>query len=261
MNYCDDLTVFNVRFSTMYGSSRVQNIHTMCHYLGVMQGTVCYRDTIETRPFVYFTPRDIVTANGWVSPPGCWRENSYIECAGERVDRLFVAFDAIKTPRIYMVDDAAAYVAILREMSRLQSYGTLQSQVRQVVCLEEFAALLQIQLHNQRNITVSRYGMEQVIRQINSEPGKNYCWRDEAAAAGITLRHWNRLFTDFAGLPPGEYLAKCRLKLARQLLNNGEMPIKEVAMYCGFVRAADFIRFFKKHTRVTPGDFRRRRLL
>ena len=261
MGYCDDLTILNVSFSTMYGTSHLQQIHTVCHYLGVMQGEVFCGKVLEKRPFVYFTPRNIVTANGWQSPVGSSRTNAYIECTGERADRLFRAFGAGESTKIYVVEEAAPYIACLREIARLLKIGTPEAEIRQTLCFEEFAALLESQLHTRRNSAGCRYGIEEVVRRINAEPGARYCWKSEAAAAGITLRHWNRLFAGFTGGPPGEYLADCRLKLARQLLSNSELPVKVIAMQCGFEQPSDFIRFFKRHTSQTPGDFRRCRLL
>lgn len=261
MGYFEDLTVLNISNSTMYGSSKLSDICTNCHYLGVMQGEVYIAETLEKRPFVYMTPCGIITQNGWRSPSGRSRSNFYIEFTGERADRLIKSFDASHKPRIYPVSDHRPFTAKLTEAQRFFTAGTPDAKIRLTLCIEEFAALLENELHTQRNVISSRCGINRVVKKINTAPGNMYNWKQEADSAGISLRHWNRLFTAFTGLPPGEYLADCRLKQARKLLTCSELPIKEIAHCCGFAHPADFIRFFKKHTGIPPGIFRNRRLL
>ena len=261
MGYFDDLTVLNISNSTMYGSTRLSDICTNCHYLGVMQGEVYLAELLEKRPFVYMTPRNITTLNGWNSPPGHSRSNFYIEFTGERADRIIKSFDAFHKPRIYPVSDPLPFTAKLTEAQRFFTAGTPDAKIRLILCIEEFAALLENELHNQRNVISSRCGIDRIVKKINSAPGETYSWQQQADSAGLSLRHWNRLFTAFTGLPPGEYLADCRLKLARKLLSDSDLPIKEIAPCCGFAHPADFIRFFKKHTGISPGCFRSHRLL
>lgn len=260
MGYLDDLFILNVSSSTMYGTGNLQLIQTSCHYLGVMQGEVYYDGALEKRPFVYFTPHNISTLNGWNSPPGCCRKNFYIECSGKRADRIIEAFGAAAHPVIYIVEDPAPYIGKLQEIARLYAIGTPAAQIQQTLCVEEFAALLETELHARRNGAGKCCGIEQTVKAINAAPGAVYNWSSSAAAAGVSLRHWNRLFAAYTGMPPGEYLADCRLKLARQLLTGSDVPIKVIAGQCGFGHTSDFIRFFKKRTGSTPGKFRNSRL-
>lgn len=261
MGYGDDITILNISCSTMYGSSNLERIHTQCNYLGVMQGTVYCSGNLENRPFVYFTPRNILTGNGWNSPPGCSRTNFYIECTGDRADRLFAAFGAVHSPKIYIVEDVALYVNKLKELEKFFTIGTPVAKIQQALCVEEFAALLETEIHARRSTSICRYGIDQVLKEINRKPGAVYCWHAIAEDSGITLRHWNRLFSAYTGMPPGEYQAECRLKLARHLLRSSDLSIKEIAEQCGFEYSSDFIRFFKKHTKMTPHRFRCIRLL
>ncbi len=45
---------------------------------------------------------------------------------------------------------------------------------------------------------------------------------------------------------------------SQRLLAQGDMPIKEIAYHLGFSELTNFVKFFKKHTRMTPITFRRR---
>jgi len=48
-----------------------------------------------------------------------------------------------------------------------------------------------------------------------------------------------------------------RIELAKELIMNTEMSIKEIAIACGFSSDISFIRVFKRHEDKTPGTFRR----
>ena len=76
MGYFDDFQLLNVTKVRMYGSFDTKVLHTRCHYLGIIQGTVFVNGIAENRPFVYLTPRNIDTLSGWVSPPNAFRDNS-----------------------------------------------------------------------------------------------------------------------------------------------------------------------------------------
>ena len=53
-----------------------------------------------------------------------------------------------------------------------------------------------------------------------------------------------------------EYVALCRLSAAKKLLSGTDLRISEVAESIGFTDVNYFIRFFKKHTGLTPKKYR-----
>ena len=260
MGYFDDFQLLNVTSVRMYGSSEVAMIRTRCHYIGVMRGEVILNGVVEKHPFVYLTPQGIETLSGWYSPDGCCRDNFYMECTGSRADRLLAAFDASAIPRHYPVSDPEAFTARLKELRKLLHSGDPRSKAQIVLKVEEFAALLSDELFHARNDVPHRYHLDEVIEQISREPGKNWDFARFARQAGVTLRHWNRLFSSCAGMPPYRFVSSCRVRLARELLGEGKLSIKEIAGCCGFESASDFSRFFRKNTAVTPGEFRRNTL-
>lgn len=79
---------------------------------------------------------------------------------------------------------------------------------------------------------------------------------DLAKHAGISKRHFCRRFKDAVGLPPGEYITKARLYRAKLLLSKGTMPIKAIALECGFASQSSFTTAFKVMNQVTPAAFR-----
>lgn len=99
---------------------------------------------------------------------------------------------------------------------------------------------------------------------IRMRPSKEYI--DKNYASDITLdmlanlsnmsvtnfrREWMKLYGETAL----EYRDKLRLFHAKEYLMSGYYTVTEVSQKCGFDDVNYFIRFFKKHTGISPGKF------
>jgi AraC family transcriptional regulator len=78
-----------------------------------------------------------------------------------------------------------------------------------------------------------------------------------AAAAGLGLWSFVRRFRESFGRTPHAYIIERRIDRARRLLTQGCMPIKEVALACGFADQAHMTRAFRMHLNTTPAALRR----
>lgn len=72
----------------------------------------------------------------------------------------------------------------------------------------------------------------------------------------ISRRQLERLFKRYCGTSPSRYLKFLRLERARELLNNTEMSVLEVAVACGFGSVANFSKSFAQRYECRPSDFR-----
>jgi len=64
---------------------------------------------------------------------------------------------------------------------------------------------------------------------------------------GISYVQFARRFRRYTGLSPNEYIIKSRMKLARELLGDEEVLIKEIAIVCGNENEYYFSYAFKKY--------------
>lgn len=78
-----------------------------------------------------------------------------------------------------------------------------------------------------------------------------------AARLGITGRQLERLFRSHLGTTPGHHFLGLRLARARQLLQQTEMTVTEVALATGFSSASCLSRAYRGRYAVTPRDDRR----
>lgn len=55
---------------------------------------------------------------------------------------------------------------------------------------------------------------------------------------------------------PSEYLANLRIEKAKELLRQTDMLVKDISVACGYEDDGSFARRFKKHTGMSPGQYR-----
>lgn len=65
-------------------------------------------------------------------------------------------------------------------------------------------------------------------------------------------------FKAATGHLPGEYLQLLRVAAARQLLERGRAQVRKVAEAVGYEDIASFRSVFKRHTGMTPTEYRNR---
>jgi len=79
---------------------------------------------------------------------------------------------------------------------------------------------------------------------------------DIAHNVSISPFHFSRLFKKETGYSPYEYIIMIRLNHAKNLLKTSNMLIKTIAFDCGFNSESNFVITFKKHTNMSPRQFR-----
>lgn len=77
-----------------------------------------------------------------------------------------------------------------------------------------------------------------------------------AGRLGVSANHLNRTVKGATGRSAGEWVDISRIALSKLLLRQSDMPIIDIAIRSGFEDQSYFSRFFKKHTGLTPSQFR-----
>lgn len=81
---------------------------------------------------------------------------------------------------------------------------------------------------------------------------------DLADVLEVSPRHLSKLFQGMFGLSPYAYLVHLRMNKAKErLASNPEHTVSSIASETGFRDASHFVATFRKHTGMTPQQFRR----
>ncbi|RDS81150.1 GlxA family transcriptional regulator [Dyella monticola] len=99
--------------------------------------------------------------------------------------------------------------------------------------------------------------LQEVQRWVAATPDVDHSIASMAKRAGLSPRHFARLFHAEVGITPAAWVEATRVAAARTLLENGHDTPKLVASKCGFANADTLRRAFKKHVGVTPAEYRK----
>jgi len=81
--------------------------------------------------------------------------------------------------------------------------------------------------------------------------------RDLADAVNMSEKHFRRIFFDIYQKTPYLFLQEFRIHNAEILLLNTTKSISEIALQCGFGDIYSLSHSFKKHTGVSPIEYRK----
>jgi len=83
---------------------------------------------------------------------------------------------------------------------------------------------------------------------------------DVAASVNLSPFYFHRLFTDFFGRTPAQYILSCRIANAKLALLKENCSLAAVAADCGFSSQSYFCYKFRKITGMTPLEYRAKQL-
>ena len=104
----------------------------------------------------------------------------------------------------------------------------------------------------QRLLPAKEYIEKHFDRPLSLEP--------LARLVNMSVTNFRREWKKRYGESPLQYRDDLRLSYAKEYLNSGYYSVTEIARNCGFDDASYFVRFFKKQTGITPGNFKKQLL-
>jgi AraC family transcriptional regulator len=94
------------------------------------------------------------------------------------------------------------------------------------------------------------------VRLIEENPGANLSLHDLAREARLSPYHFLRVFQEFTGITPHQYVLRLRLREAAVRLAAGPVKVLDVALDSGFGDVSNFNRAFRAEFGASPRAFR-----
>lgn len=187
-----------------------------------------------------------------------WRE---LERLGQMVPDAIVETDAlyVKDGSVYTSAGITAGIDLALALVEEDLGSDLALEVARILVMflhrpggqSQFSAALQ-------RPTAEHPGIQEVQADVCENPGKDHRVPELAQRAGMSTRHFVRVFTQETGEPPAHYVQRVRVERARQLLEREGFSVEEVATSCGFGSAETMRRRFQQSLGVSPSEYRDR---
>ena len=98
--------------------------------------------------------------------------------------------------------------------------------------------------------------LQPVIAHMQAHLDEHLPLSSLADLSGLSPSQFARAFRAATGKPPHGYLLDLRIKRARDLLENTDLPVIEVGMQCGFEQPNHFATMFRKAVGLSPRAWR-----
>lgn len=102
---------------------------------------------------------------------------------------------------------------------------------------------------------LSKLKLQQVIDYIHDYLDRDLSLNELAAIVQISPHYFSQLFKQSMGVSPHQYVIRCRVDRAKDLLMQGTLTISDVARVVGFVDQSHLHRHFKRFVGMTPKAF------
>lgn len=233
-------------------ASKELHSHSFFETLFSLSGTMDYEYDGKTM--------QINTGNALFLPPNA--PHKFLNCSGDVV-KLSVAFslgdslDIKNASEIIVSQDVLEninYILKLSENKDFLTAGIISGRILEIL-QAVFSALgivlpqTQDMLADSRVLVAKEFIHRKKDSIINCE--------DVAKECCLSSKQLNRIFKSYTGASVSEYITSSKIKYAKQLLLNDNKSIKEIGFMLGFENESSFVSFFKRHTSLTPGVFRK----
>jgi AraC family transcriptional regulator, arabinose operon regulatory protein len=99
--------------------------------------------------------------------------------------------------------------------------------------------------------------LDEVVRAIQREPGRRWSVDELAERAHLSRSQFVRRFRALVGRSPAHFMIQARVERARQLIQETDMPLGQIASALGYEDVYFFSRQYKQYTGTAPSALRR----
>lgn len=99
--------------------------------------------------------------------------------------------------------------------------------------------------------------LDKAVNYIQTHIGKNITRAEVAAHVSLNEEYFSKFFKQYYGCNFKEYVIDEKIKVAKGILINSNLPVSLIAAKLGFINFSHFSKTFKKNTELSPQDFRK----
>lgn len=98
--------------------------------------------------------------------------------------------------------------------------------------------------------------IEKARMMMRDNTEKNLSPEQIAQSLNISYSWFRRIFKQYTGFSPSQYLMEIKIQKSKELLTSTSMPVKEISYELSFESTSYFVTFFKAKTGMSPTEYR-----
>ena len=229
------------------------------HMLYIAEGscratTLGKTETVGEGSLIFFFPGEPQEYEFFKSTPCV---SCYLHFSGTAPAELLGELQKTKT-RIFKIGKSATLEELFR---RTEEEYTLSLPNAQGVTGGYLLAILSLSLRKIRLVGEGRIQatgkIADICREMLATLSEEHPISYYAAHANLSESRFTHLFHEVTGKSPLAYLTEARIRRAEELLSDTSLPVSAIAEAVGVRSPYYFSRFFKKHTGLSPLDYRK----
>jgi AraC family transcriptional regulator len=100
-----------------------------------------------------------------------------------------------------------------------------------------------------------QYKLQQIIEYIDAYLDRDLSLQELSNMVQMSPHYFSKLFKQSTGTTPHQYVIRCRIERAKNLMQQGKLSLAEIATQVGFVDQSHLHRYFKRLVGVTPKNY------
>jgi len=138
--------------------------------------------------------------------------------------------------------------------------------IKECICLQDYLDLCELFLSGAAAMIADKKngsdpGKHAMMEYVNRNFHRDISLEMVAEELELSVHYISKYFKDKTGMNFLDYVSELRIVKAKELLLHSKIKIQDIAEQVGYINTNSFIRMFRKATGISPGEFRRQRII
>ena len=160
------------------------------------------------------------------------------------------------------IEEIEGFIGNMEEIMRHPGVNDIRQSVMSSMHITNMLTMMVMGKYSVDNVKILSQHQEMLdraIKFIHENYAQPITLEDINGVTHLSKYYFLKLFKQFTGMTPYEYLINYRVSQAKKLLRKTEELVSQVAFKVGFPDECNFIRTFRRITGTTPLNFRKMR--
>lgn len=228
--------------------------------LTVEQGDVCVINRGKIHRVINYKMPNLCKKKTFIFNPDILFKNEYIYkkylssmLSDERFSHMRFRYNSALSKEIFRLIDEIEEIHLTKPMGYEMEITSLMIMILRRLYIAYETSSESIKDGEDQSVQTQR----KMARFIYENYGKKLSLEDIANSGSISKSTCMRIFREYTGKSPINFLNSYRLERSTQMLEDTAMQITEIALECGFAQQSYYNKLFLKEYGITPKQYRK----